>query len=148
MAKVKKSFYKYLIPLLVVVGVTAGIFIGVARYDFFNCLFSSGNLKCENKTVAVFIKISTDSNDGYFLEYHVPDQSTALDFLKMAANVETKGEGVNAFVTQINGYPDLRRANLPREFWAFYINGKMSKVGAGSYKLKDGDKIEWKVEKY
>jgi len=24
----------------------------------------------------------------------------------------------------------------------------MSKVGAGSYKLKDGDKIEWKVEKY
>ena len=147
MANEKKSFYKYLIPLLVV-GVMAGIFIGVTRYDFFNCLFSSGNLKCENKTVAVFIKITTGSNGGDFLEYHVPDQSTALDFLKMAANVETKGEGVNAFVTQINGYPDLRRANLPREFWAFYINGKMSKVGAGSYKLKDGDKIEWKVEKY
>ena len=66
----------------------------------------------------------------------------------MAANGETKGEEANAFVTQINGYPALRKASVPREFWAFYINGKMSNVGAGSYKLKDGDKIEWKIERY
>lgn len=34
------------------------------------------------------------------------------------------------------------------EYWAFYVNGKMSNVGASSYVTKDTDKIEWKIEKY
>ena len=35
-----------------------------------------------------------------------------------------------------------------KEYWAFYINGKMANVGAADYQTKEGDKIEWKIEKY
>lgn len=34
------------------------------------------------------------------------------------------------------------------EYWAFYVNGKQSMVGAASYVTNDTDKLEWKVEKY
>ena len=71
--------------------------------------------------------------------------STALDLLKKISKVQMKGEGANAFITSING----RAADdIKKEFWAFYINGKQAEVGAGSYVLKDNDKIEWKLETY
>jgi hypothetical protein len=70
---------------------------------------------------------------------------TALDLLKKYAKIETKGEGSNAFVISIDGKKALSEK---REYWAFYLNGKLAPVGAGSYQLKDGDKIEWKIEKY
>ena len=77
--------------------------------------------------------------------YGVEEGTTALDLLKETTKVTTKGEGENAFVVEING----RKADeTKKEFWAFYINGKMSAVGAGSYKLKNNDKIEWKIENY
>lgn len=70
---------------------------------------------------------------------------TALDFTKETNKVVTKGEGANAYVVEING----RKADdTKKEFWAFYVNGKQAMVGAGSYKLKEGDKIEWKLENY
>ena len=50
----------------------------------------------------------------------------------------------NAFITEINGYSTEGK----KEFWAFYINDKLSTVGAGNYQLRNGDKIEWKIEKY
>jgi len=71
--------------------------------------------------------------------------TTALDYIKNQTQVKTKGEGVNAYIVEISG----RKADeSKREYWAFYVNGKMAEVGAGSYELKDGDKIEWKIEKY
>lgn len=71
--------------------------------------------------------------------------STALDYLKANYEVVTNGEGVNAYVVEING----RRADdKKKEFWSFYINGKMAEVGAGSYILRSNDKIEWKIENY
>jgi len=69
----------------------------------------------------------------------------ALELLKEKAKVITKGEGVNAYVISING-KETKSEN--KEFWAFYINGKQAEVGVGSYELKNGDKIEWKIEKY
>lgn len=71
--------------------------------------------------------------------------TTALDLLKQNTKIETKGEGVNAYVVAING---RTASNTDKEYWAFYINGKSAVVGAGSYKLKSGDKILWKIEKF
>lgn len=71
--------------------------------------------------------------------------STALDLLKKTATVKTQGEGENTFVTQIDGV--LADANK-KEFWAFYVNGKQSDTGAGSYKLQKNDHIEWKRETF
>jgi len=70
---------------------------------------------------------------------------TALDLLQQTAKVQTTGQGTNAFVTQIN---NVKTDSSKKQYWAFYVNGKLSAVGAGSYKLNSGDKIEWKLENY
>lgn len=75
----------------------------------------------------------------------IEEGKTVLDLLKKYTKVETKGEGVNAFIISIDGKKALTEK---REYWAFFVNGKPATVGAGSYKLKSGDKIEWKIEKY
>ncbi len=75
----------------------------------------------------------------------VKSGTTALDLLKSTIEVSAKGDGENAFVTAINGREAKQSA---KEFWAFYVNGKQAEVGAGSYVLKNGDVIEWKIETY
>ena len=77
--------------------------------------------------------------------YAGAEGKTALDLLTVKATSETKGEGVNAYVTTING----RTAdNAKNEFWAFYVNDKQAAVGAGSYITKSGDKIRWVIETF
>lgn len=76
------------------------------------------------------------------LAYKGEDGKTALALLQEKATVEISGTGEMAFVTSINGYkPDVKK-----EYWSFYINGKASQVGAGSYQTKNTDLIEWKLE--
>ena len=77
------------------------------------------------------------------ISYNCDKDKTAFDLLSSSYKIETKDTDFGKMVTSIEGSKPT-----DKEFWAFYINGKMSKVGAGSYKLKDGDKIEWKIENY
>jgi len=35
-----------------------------------------------------------------------------------------------------------------KNYWAFYVNGNLSQVGANQYMLRDGDSIEWKLENF
>ncbi len=73
------------------------------------------------------------------------DNLTALSALKDVVAVQTNGKGINAFITSI----DNRKADdAKKEFWAFYVNGKQAELGAGSYIIKNNDKIEWKIETY
>lgn len=67
---------------------------------------------------------------------------TALDALKQSYQVETQTfSGVGDFVNSISGVkPDTKH------FWAFYVNGTSSTVGAGTYTVKEGDKLEWKLD--
>ena len=75
----------------------------------------------------------------------VEKDQTALEVLQRSHQIETKGKGINAFITSIDG----RKADdAKNEFWAFYVNGKQAEVGAGSYVLKPNDKILWKIETY
>ena len=89
--------------------------------------------------------ISKDSQRGKYIFYRISSGTTALDLLKKNTQLKIKGEGVNAYVVSINGKEAM---TTKKEYWAFYINGKPATAGAGSYKLKQGDKIEWKIEKY
>jgi len=71
--------------------------------------------------------------------------STALKALYSSHKIVSKGIGENTFITSIDG----REASTEkREFWAFYVNGKQAEVGAGTYKVKNNDTIEWKIETY
>ena len=97
------------------------------------------------KKIGVEQKISGDKKTETFQKYETEANKTALDLLRRSASVVTKGEKENAYIVEINGRKADERKN---EFWAFYLNGKTAQVGAGSYKLKNGDKIEWKIENY
>jgi len=97
------------------------------------------------KKIHVSQAITTKDKNSDFVSYQIEEGKTALDLLKISKKIETKGEGVNAYVVSIDG---RKAENENREYWAFYVNGKMANVGAGSYQLKNGDKIEWKIEKY
>lgn len=75
----------------------------------------------------------------------IEEGKTALDLTKSVTTVETKGEGQNAFVTGIGG----RVADpAKKEFWEMLVNGKAADVGAGSYKVKNGDRLEWRISTY
>jgi hypothetical protein len=70
---------------------------------------------------------------------------TALEVTQSDAKVVTSGTGVNAFVTSING----RVANSKKhEFWELDANGTETLVGAGSYIIKKGDSILWRINTY
>jgi hypothetical protein len=65
----------------------------------------------------------------------------AIQLLKSDHKVETKSySGIGEMVLSIDGVkPDSKH------YWEFFVNGKSSNVGASSYILKAGDKIEWKL---
>jgi hypothetical protein len=75
--------------------------------------------------------------------YEIKEGTTALELLKSTHTVETKEfVGIGAYVTSVNGNKETTGKN----FWALYVNGKQSQVGASEYIVKNGDKIEWKLE--
>lgn len=76
------------------------------------------------------------------VSYKGQEGRNALDVLKSNYNVQTKSFGdLGEFVQSINGVePDNKH------FWAMYVNGEVSQVGAGSYITKSTDTVEWKLE--
>lgn len=83
------------------------------------------------------------SEDGKTLTYTANESENALDALKRQTDVQTKTfEGMGEYVVAINGLA----ADDSTNFWAFYINGQQSEVGAGSYKAMAGDQLEWRLE--
>jgi hypothetical protein len=66
---------------------------------------------------------------------------TAIQLLKNGHTVDVKEyPGIGEMVLAIGGI----KADS-QHFWEFFVNGKSSNVGASSYVLKNGDKIEWKL---
>ena len=76
------------------------------------------------------------------ISYKGKEGKDALSLLEEQATVVQSSTGL---VITING---KKADEKKREYWAFYINGKLSEVGPESYVTKDTDKIEWKIEKY
>jgi|GEM_PF-1241442 len=75
----------------------------------------------------------------------IEEGKTVLDLTSKVATIEKTGEGKNAFITSING---AKADSSKNEYWELLVNGKSSQVGAGSYVVKDGDKIEWLLSKF
>ena len=84
---------------------------------------------------------SLDRGDQLF-NFYADEGKNALDLLKSGHTIETKTfSGIGEYVTTIDG-----KKEDSKHFWALYVNGKQSQVGASDYKVKAGDKIEWKFE--
>ncbi len=91
------------------------------------------------------VDVMADGKDTRINDVEYKEGETALDLTKKVANVETKGNGEQAFITSING----RTANDKKhEFWSLAINGRDSEVGAGTYKVQAGDVIAWSIKTY
>lgn len=98
------------------------------------------------KKVTVYQRIIENNTDkSSYKPYEIEEEKTSLDLLQKSSSVTMKGSGENAFVTTING---IEASEKKKTYWAFYINDKLAEVGVGSYKLVNGDKIQWKLENY
>jgi len=111
-------------------------------------IFQNNHLPVQEKLInkiVVYQKITTTNQPTDFVKYVVDQSTTAWQLLKQTNQIKTQGEGKMAFVIEINNIVAVQKN---KEYWAFYVNGKAAMVGAGSYQLKNSDKIEWKIEKF
>lgn len=76
------------------------------------------------------------------ISYQGIEGKDALTLLKEKATVEQDKSGMVAAINSIKADP------ATKEYWAFYVNGKLAPIGPSDYKTKDGDRIEWKIEQY
>jgi hypothetical protein len=71
---------------------------------------------------------------------------TASSVLKRAAKAhrlsfEIRGSGAMTYVEGVDGLYEFDDG--PTSGWKFRVNGVVSDIGAGTYKLKPGDRLEW-----
>lgn len=85
--------------------------------------------------------ISTQSSQATDIKYEGVEGQNALDLLKKYASVQTAHYTLGDLVISINGI----EGNGPK-YWSFYVNSKLSDVGADSYITHIGDTIEWKLQ--
>lgn len=117
---------KYIVPVavLVVAGIGLDIWSHTANAPSKTASVSSVTHKSSNRIV-----------------YPGVEGKDALTLLKKRAKVEVKHYSFGDQVISINGV----KGSGPK-YWTFYVNGKTSNVGAGSYVTKKGDKLEWKLQ--
>lgn len=137
MGKTKKWFYRILIIILVIV-----LYRFVTDNYYYKNSKQTDKPTLKQQSQAVYLKVDGQKD---FSKQSFETNKTALELTKENTKVVTKGDGVNAYIVEING---RLAEDSKKEFWAFYVNGKQAEVGAGSYILKEGDKIEWRIETY
>lgn len=91
----------------------------------------------------VVMPSSSQVSETPVISYEGVEGQTALEILKATHEVSLQSFGdLGDFVQSIDGL-----AGDKDHFWAFYVNGKQSAVGASDYSTKAGDQIEWKFER-
>ncbi len=115
---------KRLIIILVLLGTLA----------FFSLNSHANLVKVNNALVPTVVKNT--------FSYKGENGKDALSILKEKTAVEQNGSGL---VVVVGG---KKADDKQKEYWAFYVNGKMADVGPADYKTTDKDLIEWKIEKY
>ena len=115
------------------------VIISVGIFYLFNLNYSEGSIR-------VTVTVTKDFGKELLLEKTITVASgiSALEVSKKIAEIETKYGG--GFVSSINNvsssYPKTRYD------WFFYVNGFLSKTGASSYIMMDGDSIVWDYHRW
>lgn len=107
-------------------------------------LLAAGCTNTKNTSTATTTSATTTPAEQNIstISYEGEDGKSSLEILKSKYPTETKEyPGVGEFVQSINGV-----TADSTQFWAFYLNGASSNVGAGQYITKSTDKIEWRLE--
>lgn len=74
----------------------------------------------------------------------ISEGQSALDVITASKNIKTKEYSFGKLVDSINGVVN----GTDNKYWILYVNSKKSDVGAGDYKVKNGDVITWRFEAY
>ena len=72
--------------------------------------------------------------------YDGEEGKTALELLKVKAQVRIAASSMGELVEEINGVASGNGRNF-----LYFVNGAMAKTGAANYVTKRGDRIEWKL---
>jgi hypothetical protein len=136
-----KTFKKLLIPLVIILALGFG---------FWRLKLANQNTSVQNENTVRTYKANLTINDGVTTTSLDASQYVGKSVLvatqdATGGKVTMTGSGENAFVTSIN---DSTADKNKREFWELFVNGLSSQVGAGSYIIKDGDQIEWHINKF
>jgi len=79
-----------------------------------------------------------------YIAYTATSDGSALDQLEAINDtVAIKESELGKYVEGINGLI----GGTNGKYWSFYVDDKLAEVGADSYKLEGGEKIEWKFQK-
>lgn len=95
------------------------------------------------KTSLKITGVDTVISEG---EVEIEDGYSVYDVLKTYASqnsltLNTNGFGSIIYVKGINGLNEFDHGQ--NSGWLYLVNGVQPTIGAGSYKVKDGDHIEW-----
>ena len=93
-----------------------------------------------NTNVAVQNENTNTASTAESVTYAGQDGKTALELLQANHTVEVSDQG---FVNAIDG---LKPGS--RQYWAFYVDGKLADTGAKDYQTKSTEQIEWKLESF
>lgn len=124
---------KKIVSIVTAAVVTLGVAGGVVAWQ------SNSDKKTDNTqtSTAVVTEQKTDK-----VSYEGVTGKTALELLKQNATVVTKNDpSLGEYVVSING-----EDGNGSKYWLYYVDGKAATVGAGEYKTKTGEKIEWRLE--
>lgn len=95
------------------------------------------------------IAIKADAETGVILKatkVSINEGDTVLDVLKKVTKqnriqMEYRGSGATAYIEGIQNLYEFDKG--PKSGWMYSVNGAFMKKGAGTTKVKPGDKIEW-----
>lgn len=104
--------------------------------------FFLGNQLFQSRQLYQSITSTNTKQQTIPFSYKGREGKNALVLLQEKTTVE---KDKSSLVVSVNG----RKADSQkREYWAFYVNGKLAPVGPADYQTKDTDVIEWRIEKY
>lgn len=148
-----KNFIAVLIVVVLVITVVCMTDFETA-VDYYDC---TGENK-KNVVGTVTMSIRCDTVAGY--AEHIPDNGIILDVAefeiaegdtvytllteaarKYKIQFENDGDSTYIYISGINYLYEFDYGDLSG--WIYTVNGKRPSVGAGEYKMKDGDTVEW-----
>lgn len=126
---------KALVPVIIGVVVALSVVTGVVWSKKMDD-------KPTKQTTTTQDQTASEETNSNLVAYDGVEGKNALELLKAQEDVVTKQSSFGEYVDSVNGVV----GGTDGKYWAFYINGQLSQVGAADYQTKTGDKIEWKFE--
>lgn len=102
----------------------------------------------KEKEISVDLTINFGAKQKAF-STNLKENSTVYDLLQKLQQegkitFRARNYDFGVFVEEIDG---VKNSEKEKKYWMFYVNDKLSEVGASAKKLKNKDKVVWKFEK-